>query len=71
MVGVGFADPENKVLYGILEFIDSINLFTSRIIGYGSSYELKHIVYVLVPTVVGSALLVLFGIKIFNKKDLK
>jgi len=71
MIGVQFADPENKLLYGVLEFLNSINLFTSRVIGYGSSYEWKQLIYVLVPTVIGSALLVFFGNRIFGKKDLK
>lgn len=66
-----FASPENKVVYGVLEFLSSTNIFTSTLIGSGSSYSLKEIVYILLPCVIGSALLVLFGILIFKKKDLK
>lgn len=65
-----FSDPQSSA-YPILQFFDKINLFTSTIIGGGSTYLFKDVLYILLPTVGGSALFILFGISIFKKKDLK
>ena len=62
---------EADAAYAIVTFLDRANIFTSSVIGGGVSYSLSDILYVLVPTLVGSALLVLLGIKLFSKKDLK
>ena len=67
----GMAVEYDSTAYKVLEFLNNANLFTSTVIGTGTSYEASHILAVLCPTILGSALLLLLGIKIFNKKDLK
>ena len=67
----GMAVEYGSTAYKVLEFLNNANLFTSTIIGTGTKYELSHILAVLCPTVLGSALLIFLGIKVFSKKDLK
>jgi len=54
-----------------LEIMYSTNIFASSAIGGGTSYELKDVLYILIPNITFSALLIFLGIKVFNKKDLK
>ncbi len=70
-VAQAFADPKNKLSYGALEFFNKVNVFTSGIIGSSDSYAAKDVLYIVLPTVVGGALLTLLGWFIFKKKDLK
>ncbi len=70
MVAGMMVDPESTS-YKVLEFLNNANLFTSTLIGSGSSYEASQILAILIPTVLGSGLLVFLGIYIFGKKDLK
>ena len=70
MVAVQFADPDD-ILHGVLECINDANVFTSTVIGHGTTYDLREILCILVPTVGGTALLSLFGNILFGKKDLK
>jgi len=55
----------------VLEILNNANVFTSTLIGSGVTYSAKDIFYILMPSVGGSVLAVLFGILIFNKKNLK
>jgi ABC-type transport system involved in multi-copper enzyme maturation permease subunit len=65
-----FSDPTSSS-YKILEFLQKSNVFMSTLIGSGSSYKFVEILYILIPTILGSFLVLLLGNLIFNKKDLK
>ncbi len=54
----------------VLEFFNGSNPFVNMI-GMGSRYELKDVLYMVIPCVLGSALCIGLGIIGFNKKDLK
>lgn len=64
-------DPAKEGLVKLWEFLDNANIFTSTIIGYGTKYEPLELLAILLPTIIGGALLVLLGIFSFKKKDLK
>lgn len=70
MIAISFVEPESTG-YKALEFFNSTNIFTSTIIGSGVTYSAKEILYILLPSVGGSALTVMLGLLAFNKKDLK
>lgn len=65
-----FADP-NKFSYKVLEFFNSANAFANTTIGRGTGYELKEILYLVLPTVAFGSLAVIFGLLAFRKKDIK
>ena len=65
-----FADPATTS-YKILEIFNSANVFTTRIIGNGTSYKLNEILYLVLPNVCIMAILIVLGLSIFKKKDLK
>ena len=67
----GMAVDPTSTAYKVLEFLNNANLFTSTMIGTGTSYNLTQVLSVLTPTLLGSTLLVFLGIWIFGKKDLK
>ena len=57
--------------YKIVEFVNALNIFTSTLIGAGTTYTGKDVLYILmspVLTVIGSTLL---GLKMFSRKNLK
>ena len=62
---------EADAAYTVVNLLNNANVFTSGVIGGGASYSLADVLYVLLPTLLGSALFVLLGIKVFSKKDLK
>ncbi len=70
MVAGMMVDPESTS-YKVLEFFNNANLFTSTLIGSGTSYEASQLLAILTPSVLGGALLVFLGIYAFGKKDLK
>ncbi len=56
----------------ILNFVQRINIFNSySYIGTGTEYTISDILYIIVPSVVGTLGLLGIGIRRFNKKDLK
>ena len=55
----------------LVQILNDANLFTSRIIGGGTSYSWKEVLYVLVPTLLGSVGFGAWGYFAFRKKDLK
>lgn len=61
----------DSTAYRVLQFLNNANIFTTTIIGSGTSYEASQILAILVPSVVGGGLLVFLGIYVFGKKDLK
>lgn len=54
-----------------LEIVNRANLFTSHVIGGGTAYSPEDVLYILIPTLAGTALFTLGGMLIFRKKDLK
>ena len=65
-----FIDPENG-WYGVVEFLNALNIFTSSLIGAGVSYSAKDVLYILLaPILIGSGCTGL-GIRLFSKKNLK
>ena len=70
-VAAAFADPTAKVTYGIIEFFGNTNIYTSTLIGAGSTYGAKEILYLLLTPIVITALCTLLGWRVFEKKDLK
>lgn len=70
-MSLSLIDPANKVAYTIVELLAKANVFTGSVIGQGTKYIFKDLLYVLVPTILGSALFIYLGILVFNKKDLK
>lgn len=65
-----FADTAS-IGYKILEFFNSANVFVTTMIGGGTSYQINKLLYLLLPNVSLIILLVLLGVNVFNKKDLK
>ena len=69
-VAVAFVEPETTSYY-VIEFINSLNIYTSSLIGAGTTYTAKQIAYILIAPVafgVGSTAL---GILMFKRKNLK
>ena len=64
-------DPENTTAVTILEFLNNTNVFTSTLIGTGSTYTFEDVMYILMPTLGGTAIFLALGLIVFNKKDLK
>ncbi len=65
-----FADPATTS-YKILEIFNTANVFSTSIIGNGTSYKLNEILYLVLPNVCIMAILIVLGLSIFKKKDLK
>lgn len=57
--------------HGILQFLNRANAFATMIVGNGTSYSLGEVLSLLLPNLVITAALILFGWMIFRKKDLK
>ncbi|MBR2903363.1 MAG: ABC transporter permease subunit [Clostridia bacterium] len=63
--------PPDEIAYNVLEFFNAANVFMSSIIGSGTTYQLKELLYFLLPTVAFTAIFVTLGLVAFRKKDLK
>lgn len=70
-IALQFTPSTSGVMSKVLEFLTKSNLFTGSIIGQGTSYTFKDLLYVLIPAIAGCAALIGFGICIFKKKDVK
>ena len=55
----------------LVQILNKANLFTSGIIGGGTSYTWQEVLYVLVPALLGAAGFGAWGYFVFRKKDLK
>ncbi len=69
-VAGAFLDPASKG-YGLIEFLNALNIYTSTLIGAGTTYTAKQVLYILIAPLaltVGSTLL---GIRLFARKNLK
>lgn len=62
---------ESDASHTILKIMNNTNIFTSTIIGAGTTYTLEEVLYILVPNLVFAPLLTFLGITVFKKKDLK
>lgn len=69
-VAVAFLDTET-VAFKIVEFINALNFYTSNLIGAGSSYGIKDIIYILLSPVIVSGGVTVLGMRIFSRKNLK
>lgn len=65
-----FTDPATTG-YKVMEFFTIANVYTSPMVGSGTSYELKEVLYYLLPNLAIIAIFVGLGLIIFKKKDLK
>ena len=65
-------DEGHKTALKIIEFLNGINVFnSSMMIGKGTTYETKDLLYHIIPPAVGTAALLGHGLLKFNRKDLK
>ena len=65
-----FVTPDSTE-FKVIEFFNALNVYTSTLIGAGTTYTGKDVLYILmspVLTVIGSTLL---GLKMFSRKNLK
>ena len=69
-VAGAFLDPAAKG-YGLIEFLNAFNIYTSSLIGAGSTYTAKQVLYILAAPVTLTAGSVLLGIRLFARKNLK
>ena len=69
-VAIAFIDP-TSASYDIIEFVNALNIYTSALIGAGTSYGAKEVIYILLSPVLITAGTTLLGIRIFNRKNLK
>lgn len=67
---VMFVDVDT-VAFKILEFFNVSNPFMGGAIGTGVSYDIKTILYIILPNVIISAVVIVLGLLIFKKRDLK
>ena len=70
-VVVQLSGDDGSLVYGIISTLDKINIFTSTVIGYGTQYEWYDLLAASLPTVLGTAVLTLLGVKLFARRDLK
>ena len=70
-IAVQISDPTDELAYHIVKFLDKANVFTSTAIGMGTTYEPVDVAAILLPTVLGTALITFLGNLVFHKKDLK
>ena len=65
-----FVDVDT-VTFKFLEFFNVSNPFMGVAIGSGVSYDIKTILYIILPNVIFSVIIVILGLIIFKKRDLK
>ena len=70
-VSAMLVDVEDEFAVRLFEILQKANLFITTHIGTGTTYTATDVLCVLIPVVCGSALLLFFGNRIFQKKDLK
>ena len=63
-------DPASSS-YEVLQFFNNANMFTSLVIGNGTSYNGTEIIAILVPSLVLTGVFAFFGWFVFKRKDLK
>ncbi|MBE6694478.1 MAG: hypothetical protein E7589_06920 [Ruminococcaceae bacterium] len=63
-------DPANK-LYGVFEFLNALNIYTSTLIGAGATYSVKQVLYILTAPIAITAVSTILGVRLFARKNLK
>ncbi len=72
IISIVQASGDNKLLVDVLEVINRLNVGNaSSYIGMGTKYTLKDVLYLTLPSLIGTVGLLGLGILAFNKKDLK
>jgi len=61
----------NQTAYSVLEFLTKSNVFFGTVIGQGTAYAWRDLLYVILPAVIGCVGFIGLGILVFKKKDLK
>ena len=69
-VAGAFLDPAGMA-YDIVEFINALNIYTSNLIGLGTTYSAKQVLYILMAPVVITVVGTLLGMRLFARKNLK
>lgn len=69
-VAGAFLDP-SATGYGVIEFLNALNIFTSTLIGAGTTYSAKEVLYIVAAPLALSAGCTLLGIRLFARKNLK
>lgn len=67
----GMLSDPTELSYKVLEFLNTTNVFSTTVIGTGVTYTLKQVLHLVIPNGVMSIVLILLGLLIFKKKDLK
>lgn len=70
MIAESFSTPDTSSAK-ILEILNKINVFSSTLIGSGTSYSVSDVLYAALPPICGTAILVWLSLRIFKKIDLK
>ncbi|MBR2612945.1 MAG: hypothetical protein IKC72_07735 [Clostridia bacterium] len=70
MTAGAFLDKSSS-WFGIVEFINALNFFTSSLIGSGVTYTAKDVLYILLSPILTIAGSLALGIHLFSRKDLK
>lgn len=65
-----FLDPASNA-YDIVEFLNALNLYTANLIGAGTTYTAKQVLYILMTPILITAGGTLFGMRLFARKNLK
>lgn len=66
-----FVNPDNQFAQKAWEFASKINVMSSTLIGNGTTYTTGDVLYIVIPALAFSAIMILASLLVFNKKDLK
>ena len=69
-VAGAFLDPAAKG-YGAVELLNALNIYTSTLIGAGTTYTAKQVLYILIAPLALTTGSILLGISRFARKNLK
>lgn len=69
-VAIMMLTPEDTG-YKFLEFVNALNIYMSSLIGSGTSYSAKEVLYILLSPTLITAGCLLLGIRMFSRKNLK
>ena len=69
-VAIAFIEPETTA-YRVVEFLNAFNIYTSALIGSGTTYTAKQVIYILMAPLTLGVGSILLGIRLFLRKNLK
>ena len=69
-VAGAFLEPASSG-YGVIELLNALNIYTSSLIGAGTTYTAKQVLYILLSPVLLTAGSTLLGMRLFARKNLK